>query len=77
MNITCDINTEYKKKSRFKDGRNTLYIHIIKEIYGMIESALLLYELYVSVLRDMGFQLSTYDMCVANTDINGKHCTIT
>ena len=42
----------------------------------MIDSALLWYELYVSVLKYMGFQLNTYDMCVANKDINGKQCTI-
>ena len=77
VNIMCDINTKYKQKSRFKDGRNKLYIHILKEIYGMIEYALLWYDLYMSVLRDMGFQLSTYDMCLANNDINGKQCTIT
>ena len=42
----------------------------------MVDSALLWYELYVSVLKYMGFQLNTYDMCVANKDINGKQCTI-
>ena len=42
----------------------------------MVDSDLLWYELYVSVLKYMGFQLNTYDMCVANKDINGKQCTI-
>ena len=42
----------------------------------MIESALLWYELYVSVLEDMGFQINTYVMYVSNKDINGKQCTI-
>ena len=43
----------------------------------MIESALLWYELYVSVLEDMGFEINTYDMCVSNKIINGKQCTLT
>ena len=42
----------------------------------MIESALLWYDLFVSVLKDMGFVLNPYDMCVANKMINGKQCTV-
>ena len=42
----------------------------------MIESALLWYEIYVSLRKDMGFQLNTYYMCVANKNINGKQCAI-
>ena len=45
-------------------------------IYGMVESNLLWYELYVSVLKDVGFQLNPYHTCVANKDIKGKQCTI-
>ena len=47
-----------------------------KAIYGMIESALLWYDLFVSVLKDMGFILNPYDMCVANKTINGELCTV-
>ena len=54
VEIMCDINAEYKQHVRFKDGRNTFYIRIIKAIYGMIEYALLWYKLYVSVLKDVG-----------------------
>ena len=42
----------------------------------MIESALLWYELYVTVLLKEGFELNEYDKCVANKTINGKQCTI-
>ena len=42
----------------------------------MIKYALLWYELYVSVLKDIGFQLNPYDMCVANMDININQCTV-
>ena len=76
MDIMCDINPDYRQHIRFKYGMKTLYLLIIKEIYGMIESALLWYELYVSVLKYMGFQLNPYDMCVSNKDINGKQFTI-
>ena len=42
----------------------------------MIEFALLWYDMFVSVLKDMGFVLNPYDMCVANKTINGKQCTV-
>ena len=58
VDIMCDINTKHKKHVRFKYGRKKLYLHIIKEIYGMIESALLWYELYVSVLKETGLQIN-------------------
>jgi len=48
----------------------------VQAIYGMIESALLWYELYVTVLLKDGFELNEYDKCVANKVINGKQCTI-
>ena len=76
MDIMCDINPEYKQNARFKYGRKTLYLRIIEAIYGIIQSALLWYELYVSVFKSMGLELHTYDMCVANKDINRKQCTI-
>ena len=37
---------------------------------------LFLYELYSSTLKDMGFELKPYDLCVANKKIEGKHCTV-
>ena len=43
---------------------------------GCVKSALLWYELYTNTLKDIGFELNPYDLCVANKDINGKQCTI-
>ena len=72
MDIMCEINTEYKQHVSTTDGRNTLYLRILKAIYGMIEYALLWYELYGILLKVIGFQINTYDMCVAKKDINRK-----
>ena len=76
MDIVCDINPEYKKHIRFKYGRKTLYLCILKKIYGMIKSGLLSYYIYVSALKYMILKLNPYDMRVDNKDINGKQCTI-
>ena len=65
VDIMCSINPEYSVHVRTEGGRKFLYLRIRKAIYGMIESALLWYDLFVSVLKDMGFVLNPYDMCVA------------
>ena len=76
VDIMCDVNPEFKEDVRYENGTKVLYVKINKAIYGMIESALLWYELYVTVLVDEGFELNPYDKCVANKTINGKQCTI-
>ena len=51
-------------------------MRILKALYGMIESALLWYEYYITVLVDLGFTINPYDPCAANKIINGSKCTI-
>ena len=31
----------------------------------------------MTTLKDMGFKVNDYDICVANKMVNGKQCTIT
>jgi hypothetical protein len=76
VDIMCEVNPEYKKYMIEENGKRVLYIRILRAIYGCIESALLWYELYVKILKGMGFVLNPYDRCVANKMINGKQCTI-
>ena len=53
-----------------------LYLSVLRELYGCIESALQWYILFKSTLENMGFVLNPYDLCVANKNIEGKQCTI-
>ena len=53
-----------------------LYLHMLRALYGCIETALAWYKLFTTTLQDEGFKLNPYDKCVANKDINGKQCTI-
>ena len=76
VDIMCKVNPEYLKDVRFEYGKKTLYLRVLKALYGCIESALLWYNLYVSTLKDMGFVINPYDRCVANTVIDGSQCTI-
>ena len=59
-----------------KKAQKKLYIQINKVLYGCTQSAILWYKLYSSTLKDMGFELNPYNPCVANTNIEGKQCTV-
>jgi hypothetical protein len=76
VDIMCDVNPEYKDDIRYENGKKVLYVQILMALYGMIESALLWYTLYVEVLHKEGFEINPYDRCVANKVINGKQCTV-
>ena len=56
--------------------KHTLYVKVLKAIYGLIESALIRYDVYTEVLVDMDFVLNPYDKCISNKMIQGDQCTI-
>ena len=47
-----------------------------KALYGMLKSALLLYQKLRDDLERNGFQINPYDPCVANKMIDGEQMTI-
>ena len=54
-----------------------LHIILLKALYGSIKSDLLWYHFFTSTLKDDGFIVNPYDLCVTNKRVNGKPCTIT
>jgi len=76
VEIMCEVNPEYLEFVTEERGKTTLYVQVLKAIYGMIESALLWYELFTTTLARLGFKLNPYDRCLANKVIDGKQCTI-
>ena len=62
--IMCQVNPEYKHFTKSEGKNKVLYLHLLRALYGCIESALLWYNLYVD------------DRCVANKNIKGKQCTM-
>ena len=76
VDIMCQVNPSYKKYVVVENGVKVLYFQLLKALYGCSRSALLWYNLYVSIIEKMGFKLNPYDHCVANKIINGKQCTI-
>jgi len=76
VDIMCQVNPEYKPYVRYEGKCKVLYLHVLRAIYGCLESALLWYNLYSSTLQKLGFTLNPYDLCVANKVIDGSQCTI-
>ena len=67
VDILCETKPEYKKFVVLENGKKTLYMQLMKALYGCIKSALLWYELFTGELRKMGFELNPYNKCVANS----------
>ena len=72
----CWVNPEYENTIIMENGIKVLYIRVLRSIYGCIEAVMLWYDLYTKKLKELGFELNSYDMCVANKIINGQQCTI-
>jgi len=76
VDIMTDVNPEFKEDVRFENGKKVLYVQILKALYGMIESALLWYDLFSTTLKEEGFEINKIDKCIAQKYIDGKPCTI-
>ena len=74
--IMCSVNKEFTPHVVYEGKTKVLYMEILWAIYGCLESTMLSYNLYVTTLKGMGFELNPYDLYVANKIINGKQCTI-
>ena len=72
----CQVNPEYEQHVIYENEKIFLYLLVLREIYGCIESALLWYNLFSITLEGLGFEINPYDRCVANKVIEGTQCTI-
>ena len=59
-----------------ENGKKTLYVQVMKAIYGMLQAALLWYKKFRKDLEEHGFKFNKYDPCVANKMVRGKQQTI-
>ena len=71
-----EVNPNYKSYFQYEHGKKFIYVKVMIEIYGCIESDLLWYNLYVNILKDSGLSINTYGRCVANKMIYVNQCTI-
>ena len=76
VDMFCELDPTLKEFVVIENEKKALYVELDKALYGCVQSALLWYETYSKLLKDMGFVLNPYDMCVANSIIEGSQCTI-
>ena len=53
-----------------------LYVEALNELYGIMEAAFLFYIKFVANLKSVGFELNTYDPCVANKIVDRAKLTV-
>ncbi len=71
--IAPEVYADYATK---ENGVTVIYLEILKAVYGMIKSPLLLYRQIQKDLEEAGFKINPYDICVANKMVNGKQLTV-
>ena len=76
VNILCQVNPKYEKSVVIENGKKVLYLQLLQALYSCVQSALLWYNLFTNTLVRVGFKLNPYDLCVANSQIKGKQCTV-
>ncbi len=57
-------------------GKPVQYVQLKKAVYGMIKSALLFYQKWVTDLTSLGFTINPYNPCVANKIVDGHQLTV-
>jgi hypothetical protein len=69
----CSINPGYEAYKR-SDG--TMYVQLLKPLYGLIEAAQLWYTNITTALKGIGFVQNSYDKCVWNRTYKGDQQTV-
>lgn len=73
VDILVDVDPlTYQDSVVFENGKKTLYVQVLKAIYGMLQSAILFYKKLRKDLEGIGFKFNPYDPCVANKMAAGK-----
>ena len=76
VGIMCEVNTEYETFVTYENGKKELYVLVLKEIYGMIESALLWYNFFSATLSYLVFKINLYERCIEKKLVDEHQCTI-
>ena len=76
VDILIKVNADYVKFVTYEKGVKVIYVRLNKVLYGTVQAALLWYKMLTSTLRGLGFELSSYDLCVTNKMINEKNAPL-
>lgn len=61
----------------YENGEKVVYVEIMKALYGMLIASLLWYKKFRADVEKIGFEINPYDVCVANSKVEGKQHTLT
>ncbi len=60
-----------------ENEKNVIYVQLTNALYGTLQAAFLFWEnLSKFLVEQLGFEINSYDQCVANKLINSKQCTV-
>ena len=76
MMVRIDPSMYQKYATYSNKGVPMLYVRLFKALYGMLMSALLLYNILRSDLEDRGFVVNSYDPYVTNKMVGGAQMTV-
>ena len=78
VDMLCELDPMlYKPYVIYENGKKTLYVEVLKALYGMMQASLWFYKKFCKDLQQEGYKMNPYDPCVANKMINGKQHTVT
>ena len=66
----------YIKNVVFENGKKVIYVAVLRAIYGMVVSDILLYKEFCGYLENIGFEFNTYDPFATNRIKYGKKNTV-
>jgi Reverse transcriptase (RNA-dependent DNA polymerase) len=76
VDLLIDLDPTYAQFICMERGKKTVYVRLVKALYGTLKAAMLFWKKLTGILHGWGFETNPYDPCVANKMVNGKQCTI-
>ena len=77
VDMICKIDPSHHDKIIWsEDGNKLLHRQLIKEVYGTLLGAIILYNKLSKHLTNHGFILNKYNMCKFNKMVNGRQVTV-
>jgi len=62
VKLFCELDPSLEQFLTKEKNKDVLYVQLDRALYGCVQSALLWYELYSTTLKEIGFELKSYDL---------------
>ena len=75
MILELDSET-YSKRVVYENGKEVIYVVVLRSIYGIFVASILFYKKFCGDLENIGFEFNPSDTCVSNRINVGKQHTV-